>query len=118
MTGIADQWWNEERRDMVQALEALVVDDPNPSKVGQSLDTILNDLELYDDPRQSLDRWLFDGEFQFATAFAEHLQSCVERGASQADVGATALASSAWPIVKGAALSLLNLMTRNGDFTK
>ena len=45
MTSIAENWWNEDGRDLFRSLEVIASDAPNPDRVGLCLETILNDLE-------------------------------------------------------------------------
>lgn len=81
-----------------------------------SLDTILNDLELYDDPVQGCGFWLFDNELPLAKALGEKLRETVNQ-ARLVEAGPTALASESWPNARSTAVSLLSLMAANGDFT-
>ena len=80
-----------------------------------SLDTILNDLELYDDPVQGRDSWLFDDELHLANALGEQLKVTVNQS-RLVEAGPAALASESWPGARNTAVALLSLMTANGDF--
>lgn len=117
MTSIADNWWNEDRRDLFRSAEIIASDAPNPDRIGLCLDTILNDLELYDDPRQGAGAWLYDDELQLAERLAEQLQ--IASGDTKViDAGPIALASGEWPKVRATAAALLGLMEANGDFAR
>lgn len=81
------------------------------------LDTILNDLELYHDPRQGAGAWLFDNELQLAERLGEMLY--VAAGETRlVEAGQTAVASARWNEAQAAAADLLRLMMSNGDFTR
>jgi hypothetical protein len=117
MDSIADNWWNEDRRDLFRSTEVVASDAQDANRLGASLDTILNDLELYDDPRQGARAWLFENELQLADQLGEELYSIVG-DAEPVAAGAKALASSDWPNVRATAVALLSLMAANGDFTR
>ena len=117
MSSIADAWWNEDRRDLFRSTEVVASLSPDATRLGSSLDTILNDLELYQDPRQGAGAWLFDNELQLADQLGKYLHNVVgdeEAGAA----GAKALASNDWPRVRDTAAALLTVMEANGDFTR
>lgn len=116
MRSIADKWWNEERRDLFRATEVVASRCSDATRLSTSLDTILNDLELYEDPRQGAGAWLFDNELKLADRLGEQLRNVVgnER---PVEAGATALASDDWPTVQAMAAALLSAMRANGDFT-
>ncbi|SMQ74773.1 hypothetical protein SAMN06297468_2943 [Altererythrobacter xiamenensis] len=116
MRSLADKWWNEDRRDLFRSLEVIASDTPNPDGIGLSLDTILNDLELYDDPMQGRGSWLFDNELHLARALGEKLKKTVDQ-ARLVEAGPATLASVSWPDARRTAVSLLSLMAVNGDFT-
>jgi hypothetical protein len=116
MGSIADEWWNEDRRDLFRSVEVIASDAPIPGQIGLCLDTVLNDLELYDDPREGAGMWLFENELELAEHLGEKLQEAVGQ-AVLIDAGSLALASRAWPDAQATAASLLKLMRANGDFT-
>ena len=116
MKSLADKWWNEDRQDLFRSLEVIASEAPNPDRIGLSLDTILNDLELYDDPVQGRGSWLFDNELHLANALGEKLKESVDQ-ARLVEAGPAALASESWTDARRAAVSLLSLMAANGDFT-
>tara|TARA_R110001632_G_scaffold169865_1_gene288939 strand:+ start:79 stop:504 length:426 start_codon:yes stop_codon:yes gene_type:complete len=115
MGSLADKWWNEDRRDLFRSLEVITSDAPNPDRIGLSLDTILNDLDLYDDPLQGRGSWLFDNELHLANALGEKLKETVSH-TRLVEAGPAALASESWPDARRTAVSLLSLMAANGDF--
>ena len=116
MSSIADNWWNEERRDLFRSLEVIASDAPNPDRIGLCLDTILNDLGLYEDPRQGSGAWLFDNELRLADELGEQLKAAAKQ-TRLIEAGPAALASASWPEARGTATALLSLMEANGDFT-
>jgi hypothetical protein len=117
MASIADNWWNEDRRDLFRSAERIASDGTSAAQLGMSLDAILNDLELYDDPRQGAGAWLYENELQVADKLGEQLHDVVG-DAAPLEVGATALESGDWPNVRATAAVLLRLMKANGDFTR
>ncbi|WP_028969672.1 hypothetical protein [Sphingomonas sp. URHD0057] len=117
MDSIADGWWNEDRRDLFHSVEVLASDARSVERLGTALDTVLNDLELYDDPRQGAGAWLFDTELELADKLGDQLHAAVG-DAPPLDAGAIALASGEWPNVRATAGTLIRLMEANGDFSR
>lgn len=117
MASIADDWWTEDRRDLFRSLVAISSEASSPERIGLCLDTILNDLELYDDPRQGAGSWLYESELQLADELGVQLHDAVSSGAI-VNAGAEALASRRWTDVRATAARLLRLMEANGDFTR
>ena len=117
MSSIADNWWNEDRLDLFVSAEVVASLSPDVARLGSSLDTILNDLELYEDPRQGAGAWLFENELQLANKLGEDLHSVVGDEEPVA-AGAKALASSEWPNARATAAALVSVMKANGDFTR
>jgi hypothetical protein len=117
MDSIADDWWNEDRRELFRSVEVLASDVPSVERLCTALDTILNDLELYDDPRQGADAWLFDNELQLADKLGDELHTAVG-DATPVDAGAIALPSGQWANVRATAGKLISLMVANGDFSR
>lgn len=116
VASIVDDWWNEERRDLARSLMAIASEASSPERIGLCLDTILNDLELYGDPRQGEGRWLCENELQLADQFGVQLHNTVS-SARLVDAGVKAIASPGWADVRATAARLLRLMEANGDFT-
>src|SRR4051794_39647528 len=116
MSSIADNWWNEDRRDLFRSTEIVASSTSDATRLGSSLDTILNDLELYEDPRQGAGAWLFENELKLAEQLGKDLHDVV--GDEPVGAGAKALASSDWQKVRATAAALLSLMEANGDFTR
>ena len=117
MRSIADDWWNEDRRNLFRSIEAIASGLAGPDRIGLCLDTILNDLELYDDPRQGAGAWLYDNELQLAEQLGESLQEAAG-GTKLVEAGSTAIASPRWADVQITAGRLLQVMKANGDFTR
>jgi hypothetical protein len=114
---MADDWWNEDRRDLFRSIEVIASDAPSPDRIGLCLDRILNDLELYDDPRQGAGAWLYENELQLAEQLGEKLHDAAA-GRRLIEAGATALANPVWANVRAAATDLRRLMEANGDFRR
>jgi hypothetical protein len=113
MASIADDWWTEDRRDLFRSLVAITSEASSPERIGLCLDTILNDLELYEDPRQGAGSWLYESELPLADELGVQLHDAVS-GARVTE----ALASPAWTHVRATAARLCRLMEANGDFTR
>jgi hypothetical protein len=109
MSSIADVWWNEDRRELFRSVEALASAASDAARLSSSFDTILNDLELYDDPRQGAGAWLFENELQLHNVVGDE---------KPVAASAKAVGSSEWPNVQATAAALLKLMEANGDFTR
>ena len=116
MNGIADNWWNEDRRDLFRSLEVIASDTPNPDRIGLCFDTILKDLELNDDPQQGSGAWLFYNELQLSDGFGVQLKAAANQ-VRLVKAGRAAIASASWPEVRGTAAALLRLMAANEDIT-
>lgn len=115
MESVADDWWNEDRRDLFRSLEVIVSEEPRPDRVSLCLDTILTDLELYDDARQGAGAWLYENELQLADELGGMLH--VAAGdARPIEAGDIVLASTGWASARSTAARLLELMKTNGDF--
>lgn len=103
-----------ERHELIRALEAIVTDASSPDRIGLCLDTILHDLELYDDPHQGRGSWLFDDEVPLAEELGERLAGVV--GATRPlEAGPEALRSAGWRAARETALALSSLMKRHAS---
>jgi hypothetical protein len=117
MAIIADDWWTEDRRDLFRSLVVISSEASSAERIGLCLDTILNDLELYDDPRQGAGSWLYESGLQLADELGVQLHDAVS-GAHIIDAGALVLARPSWTKVRTTAARFLRLMEANGDFTR
>ncbi|WP_445191825.1 hypothetical protein ACT009_14800 [Sphingomonas sp. Tas61C01] len=117
MANISDGWWNEDRRDLFSSIEVIASERPDPDRIGLCLDTILNDLELYDDPRQGAGAWLFDDELELAERLGENLHGATGE-TRPVEAGPTAIASAEWPGARATAIELFRRMETNGDFSR
>lgn len=99
MRSIADHWWNEDRRDLFRSIEAIASVSTSPDRIGLCLDIILNDLELYDDPRQGEGLWLYKNEVELAEQLGERLHAAAGE-TKLVEAGPTAIASTRWADVK------------------
>ena len=117
MVSTADGWWNEDRRSLFRSVEVIALGAVNPDRIGLCLDTVLNDLELYDDPRQGAGAWLYDNELQVAEQLGAILHTSVG-GTRPIEAGRKAVASTAWADARNTATHLLGLMVSNGDFSR
>lgn len=116
MTSITDDWWNEDRCDLFHSITVIASGASSPDQIGAAIVTILNDLELYDDPRQGAGAWLYDDEMLLAERLGERLRA-VAGDAVTADAGQRALASKAWLEGRAAAIDLRQVMAKNGDYS-
>jgi hypothetical protein len=61
-----DHWIWPDRRDLYHSCKVFIDPDASAELVGHAVDALLNDLELYDDPRQGLGSWLLSDELPLA----------------------------------------------------
>jgi len=73
-----DRWVWPERRDLYVACLTLADPQAASARLGQAAGTLLNDIELYDDPRQGADLWLFPDEASIADDLATKLRAIIE----------------------------------------
>lgn len=78
--------------------------------LGDCVDTLLNDLEIYDDPRQGAGSWLFSDELPLIDDFAVRLKAVVADNipAQRGNVILT------HPDIEDDGRTLLNAITQNG----
>jgi hypothetical protein len=108
------QWVWPERRGLYHA--CLVLADPRATseRVSEAANTLLNDLELYDDPRQGRDLWLFSDEAPIADDLATKLHALAGAETS-GDWGRAIIGHSLWYSICADARNLLGLIGRNGQ---
>lgn len=75
---------------------------------------LLNDIELYDDPRQGKDLWLFSDEAPVADVLATKLHALAGAETS-GDWGDAIIGHSSWPGVCADAHKLIEMIRRNGQ---
>lgn len=76
LLGMDDNLWVwPDRRDLFHACVAFADPEVSADRVGEAADALLNDLELYDDPRQGHGSWLFPDEFTIADDLATKLHT-------------------------------------------
>jgi hypothetical protein len=111
-----DLWIWPERRDLHHA--CIILADPKATSecVGAAADILLNDIELYDDPHQGKDLWLFADEAPIAEDLATKLHAFAGVGTS-GDWGHAILGHSRWPGICADAQKLLGMIRRNGQGT-
>jgi hypothetical protein len=109
-----DLWIWPERRDLYRA--CLILADPQATslRVSEAADILLNDIELYDDPRQGADVWLFPDELPIADELATKLHALASAETS-GDWGHAIKSHSSWPDVCAEAQKLVGLVCRNGQ---
>lgn len=73
-------------------------------------DTLIHDLEIYDDPRQGVGLWLFDDEVQLV----EDLGACLWTSIQADPFSAAALLTQADPSLRALASKLVERMEANG----
>ena len=106
-------WSPEDRSDLFRSVEYLSTDTRNADRVGLCLDTILNDLEVHDDPEQGLGLWLYSNEAALLKELAELLHEII--GSTRImEAGERAVTHSKFPAVRKTAARLAALMRSNG----
>ena len=111
-----DQWVWPERRDLYRA--CLTLADPHTTSVlvSEATGILLNDIELYDDPRQGKDLWLFPDESPVADDLATKLHALAGAETSE-DWGDAIIGHPTWPGICADAQKLLGMIRRNGQGT-
>lgn len=71
-------WLHPERHDLYLAARVFAEAERDGDWIQWAANTVLIHIELYDDPRQGQNSWLFDDELAPANAFAEELWAVVE----------------------------------------
>jgi hypothetical protein len=104
-------WSQPERRDLYLASRVLAEGQLDGDWMQWASDVLLQDSELYSDPRQGVGSWLFDDEVQLATELGERLWSAVQANPFSA---AEKLANSASQPVRNAATKLVARIRANG----
>lgn len=107
-----EQWVWPERRDLYRA--CLILADPlaTSTRISEAADILLNDLELYDDPRQGNDLWLFPEEGLVAGDLAAKLHALAGAETS-GDWGKAIIGSSTWPHIRADAQKLAGMIRHN-----
>ena len=80
----AYNWNHAERRDLYLASRILAGENADGHWVQWASDTLIQDLELYSDPRQGVGSWLVGGEADTANELGECLWALVEADPSSA----------------------------------
>lgn len=111
-----DQWVWPERRDLYQACLAFADPQTTSARVSEAADIVLNDLELYDDPRQGKDLWLFADESPVADDLATKLHALAGAETS-GDWGGAIIGHPTWSDICADAQELLRMIRRNGQGT-
>lgn len=103
--------WNQpERRDLYLAARILATREEDGDWRQWASETLIRDLELYDDPRQGAGSWLAHNEEDLVTELGERLWHVV-----QADPGNAAdLLTEADPALSDVASRLVQRMEANG----
>lgn len=71
-------WNHPERRDLYLAARMLAKGEPDGDWRQWASDTLIEDLELYDDPRQGAGAWLAKDEVDLAAELGKQLWEVVE----------------------------------------
>lgn len=103
-------WKSPERRDLYVTSRILAGEKTDKHWVQWASDTLMQDLELYDDPRPGVEAWLVGGEAALANALGECLWSLVGADPSSA---AEKIAADCVPL-RSVASRLVELMEANG----
>lgn len=111
-----NQWVWPERRDLYCACLTLADCQATSARVSEAVDILLNDIELFDDPRQGKDVWLFPDEALVADDLAGKLHALAGAETS-GDWGSAIIGHSIWPSICADARNLLVMIRRNGPGT-
>lgn len=111
-----DQWVWPERRDLYRACVTLTDPQATSALVSEAADILLNDIELYDDPRQGKDLWLFPDESPVADDLATKLHA-LAGAETLGDWGDAIIGHSNWPGICADAQKLLRMIRSNGQGT-
>lgn len=106
-------WSHSERRDLFLASRILSEGTHNGDWVQWASDTLLEEIELYDDPLQGAYAWLFDDEVSLANDLGERLWGMVQSDPFSA-AELLAVDSTTSGSVRTAATNLVVRMAANG----
>ncbi len=109
-----DEWVWPERRDLYRACLTLADPGATSARVSEATNILLNDLELYDDPRQGKDLWLFPDETLVADDLAAKLHALAGAEIS-GGWGDAIIGHSSWPGICADAQKLLGMIRCNGQ---
>ena len=109
-----NQWVWPERRDFYHACAALAEPQADTAQISAAVDTLLDDLELYDDPHQGRGIWLFSNELPIADGLATKLHA-LAGGQTSEDWGHAIIGHSSWPDIRADAVKLYRLISINGQ---
>ncbi|MDP3782633.1 MAG: hypothetical protein Q8Q79_06915 [Sphingopyxis sp.] len=109
-----NHWIWPDRRDLYHACATFADPAASDDRVGEAADALLNDLELYDDPRQGHGSWLFPDELTIADNLATklHLATADE---PMENWGKVLLRHPLWCDIRSDAKELHGLILRNGQ---
>lgn len=103
-------WNHPERRDLYLAARILAGREEDGDWRQWAADTLIRDLELYDDPRQGTGSWLATDEEELANELGERLWSVVHAD----PFNAADLLAENDPVLSAAASKLVKRMEANG----
>lgn len=102
-------WVHPDRRRLYRALAVLASTRLSTARAGVAKHALLNDLEIYDDPRQGIGAWLFPDEVAQLEVLGE-----VVKAADEASPAAHLSDHQVWRAARQHAESLLQAMDANG----
>ncbi|MET3724107.1 hypothetical protein [Sphingomonas trueperi] len=111
-----DRWVWPERRDLYRACSTLADPQATSAHVSEAASTLLNEIELYDDPRQGKGLWLFPDESLVADDLAAKLHALAGAETS-GDWGEAITGHSTWPDICADAQKLVGMIRHNGQGT-
>ena len=112
-----ERWTPQDRIALFRSAEYLGGDASNADRIGLCLDTILNDLEAYDDPEQGLRVWLYANESSLLNDLAERLHEVVGED-RPIEAGQKAVRHAGFAGAREAASRLAGLMRVNGKINR
>lgn len=111
---VDNHWVWPERRDLYSACLAFADPLVSAARVREAADTLLNDLELYEDPDQGRGAWLFRDEAPIVDNLATKLHTALH-DQSPGHWGHALMRHSLWRGISSDARHLLTLICQNGQ---
>lgn len=109
-----NHWIWPDRRDLYNACKTFTDPAASDDCVGEAADALLNDLELYDDPRQGHGSWLFPNELTITYDLATKLHSATADEPME-NWGKILRRHPLWCDIRSDAQELHRLILRNGQ---
>ncbi len=105
-------WSAEDRINLLKAASEIARQDAGPARIGLAMDTILGELEAFDDPGQGLGSWLFPNELPDLRELGQQLNQ-IAGPDRPIEAGARALDHPKWDAARQTAKGLVARMNDN-----